>query len=264
MRLAWAFVRRDLLIAASYRANFAFALAGGVVTVTAFYFLAKLVGPAPVLRRYGADYFSFALLGLAIASCLRTLQATFAQRVREFQIDGSLEVLLAAPLSTFRIISYLAIYPVLAAMLKAGGLVVLGAMAFGAHLKINPLGFCATLVFALLPFAALGLLSAAVVLIFKRSDPVTYLLDTANYILCGVIYPVEVLPAPLQSLAKLLPATHALSALRAAGLSDATIPSLLPAWGILAAFAALLWPAAAVALAAARRHLERTGTLPHG
>jgi ABC-2 type transport system permease protein len=103
-----------------------------------------------------------------------------------------------------------------------------------------------------------------VVLIFKRSDPVTYLLDTANYILCGVIYPVEVLPAPLQSLAKLLPATHALSALRAAGLSGAGIPSLLPAWGILAAFAALLWPAAAVALAAARRHLERTGTLPHG
>ena len=264
MRLAWAFVRRDLLIAASYRANFAFALAGGVVTVTAFYFLAKLVGPAPVLRRYGADYFSFALLGLAIASCLRTLQATFAQRVREFQIDGSLEVLLAAPLSTFRIIGYLAIYPVLAAILKAVGLVVLGAMAFGAHLKINPLGFSATLVFALLPFAALGLLSAAVVLIFKRSDPITYLLDTANYILCGVIYPVEVLPAPLQSLAKLLPATHALTALRAAGLSDAGIPSLLPAWGILAAFAAFLWPTAAVALAAARRHLERTGTLPHG
>ena len=264
MRLAWAFIRRDLLIAASYRANFLFALAGGVVTITAFYFLAKLIGPAPLLERYGADYFSFVLLGLAIASCLRTLQATFAQRVRESQVDGSLEVLLGAPLSTFRVVSYLAAYQVLASILKACGLVLLGAVAFGARLRINPWGFGATLLFAALPFGALGLLSAAVVLVFKRSDPITYVLDTANYLLCGVIYPVEVLPPPLQWFSKLLPATHALAALRAAALSSAPIQGLLPAWGILTAFALVLWPAAAAALAFARRHLEQTGTLPHG
>jgi len=138
-----------------------------ILAITAFYFLAKLIGPAPLLGRYGADYFSFVLLGLAIASCLRTLQATFAQRRRESQVDGSLEVLLGAPLSTSRIVGYLAVYPVLAAILKASGLVLLGAVAFGARLKINALGFGATLLFAALPFGALGLFSAAVVLIFK-------------------------------------------------------------------------------------------------
>src|SRR5262249_29767622 len=138
--------------------------------------------------------FSFALVGLAIASCLRTLQATFAQRVRESQIDGSLEVLLAAPLSTFRIVGYLAVYPILAAILKACGLVLLGAVAFGARLRINALGFGATLLFAALPFGALGLLSAAVVLVFKRSDPVTYVLDTATYLSAASSIPSKCCP----------------------------------------------------------------------
>ncbi len=259
--LLWAFIRRDMRIASSYPANFLLVVVGGFISLTVFYFLAKTVGEPAALHRFGFDYFSFALIGIAIATCLRAMQTSFATRVREAQADGSLEILLAAPLPTFQIIGCLALFPVASAFLRSLALVVCGGF-LGARLALNPLAFVATLVISMVPFAALGLISAALVLVFKRADPFAFALDAASYLLCGVIYPVDVLPPVLQWASKLLPATYAISALRASGLRTAGVAQVLPAWGALAVFAILLWPAAAGALTWARRRTEQTGTLP--
>jgi ABC-2 type transport system permease protein len=102
-----------------------------------------------------------------------------------------------------------------------------------------------------------------VVFTFKRADPFAFALDMLTYLLSGVIYPVEVLPSTLQSVSRLLPATYAISALRAAGLEHAPIRQLLPAWAALAVFAIGLWPLASAALNWSRKRAEQTGTLPH-
>lgn len=256
-----AFVRRDLKIAASYPANFGLVVVSGAISLTVFYFLSKMVGQPPALQRFSSDYFSFALIGVAIATCLRAMQTSFATKVREAQADGSLEILLAAPLPTFQIIGCLALYPVASALLRALALL-LGGSLLGARLALNPVGFFATLLVAMIPFAALGLISAAFVLAFKRADPFSFALDALSYLLCGVIYPVEVLPPTLQWASRLLPATYAISALRASGLHSARLGQLLPAWAALAVFSIVLWPTAAGILAWARRRAEQTGTLP--
>lgn len=262
MRLLLAFLRRDFKIAASYRLSFVFLVAGGFVTLTTFYFLARTVGDAPVLKaRYGADYFSFALVGLATAAALRALQTSFAQRLREAQTDGSLEALLSAPLSTFRVVAMLAAYPIVSALVRALALLGIGAWWFGAALHIDPLAFALVLALGLLSFGALGLLSAAFVLTFKRGDPFSYFLDVATYLLSGVIYPVEVLPPFLQWAGRFLPSTWALHGLRAAGLQGAGVGALRETLLVLVLFSVVLWPVAWAALALSRRHAERSGTL---
>jgi ABC-2 type transport system permease protein len=265
VRLLLAFLGRDLRIAASYKLGFVFMAVGGLVTLTVFHFIAKTFGDAPLLvQHYGAGYFSFALLGIVVASSLRALQTSFAARLRETQTDGSLEVLLAAPRSTFSVVCGLAAYPIVNGLARAAGLLVLGALFFDARLKVNPVAFACVLLMAMAAFAALGLLSAAFVLVFKRGDPFTFALDTATYLLAGVVYPVQVLPPALQFASRLLPATYALEGLRAAGLKGASVSEVLPSLGALALFCAVLWPASALALTLARRHVERTGTLPQG
>jgi ABC-2 type transport system permease protein len=261
LRLLAAFIRRDFRIAASYPAQFPMVALGGVFSLTLFYFLAKVVGQPPALRKYGHDYFSFALMGIAVATCLRATQTSFARRLREAQVDGSLEVLLAAPLPTFQVIGCLAAFPICSALLRSIALVLLG-LPFGARLSVNPAAFGVTLILALFAFGALGLISAAFVLTFQKADPFAFALDMASYLLCGVIYPVEVLPPLLRSVSRLLPATYALEALRAAGLENAPIQQLLPAWAALGAFAIGLWPAASAAVSWARKRAERVGTLP--
>ncbi|MBX5484758.1 MAG: ABC transporter permease [Myxococcaceae bacterium] len=262
MRLLWAFLRRDLKIAASYRLSFVFMVAGAFVTLTTFYFLARTFGQTPLLQdRYGADYFSFALMGLATASALRALQTSFAARLRQAQVDGSLEVLLSAPLSTFRVVTLLAAWPIGSALVRALGLIALGTLLFGARLHLDPLAFALVLALGLASFGALGLLSAAFVLTFKRGDPFSYFLDVATYLLSGVVYPVEVLPGWLRFAGRLLPSTWALHGLRAAGLQGAGLGELSGTLGVLVAFSAVLWPVAWWAISASRRHAERVGTL---
>jgi ABC-2 type transport system permease protein len=264
MRLLLAFLRRDLQIATAYRLNALLLVSGGLFTLTLFHFLARTVGDAPLVRgRYGADYFSFALVGLATAVLLRALQMGFSGAVRAAQNDGSLEPLLGAPLSTLRVLTLMGAWPVANALLRSVGLLALGALLFGARLNLHPAAFVLTLALSALTFCALGLLSAAFVLVFKRGDPFTYALDALSYLFAGVLYPTDVLPPLLRAAARLLPATHALHGLRESALRGASPTQLLPTWMALSAFCLVLWPLAAWALSAARRHVEQAGTLPH-
>ncbi len=264
MRLLLAFLRRDWELATAYRLNALLLASGGLFTLTLFYFLARTVGEAPSVRgRYGVDYFSFALVGLATAALLRALQRGFSGAVRSAQNDGSLEPLLGAPLSTLHVITLLGAWPVASALLRALGLLGFGALLFGARLQVHPTAFLLTLALTALTFCALGLLSAAFVLVFKRGDPFTYALDSLSYLFAGVLYPTEVLPPLLRAGSRLLPATHALHGLRASALQGAGPAELWSTWATLLAFCLLLWPLAALALSTARRHVERVGTLPH-
>lgn len=262
MRKLLAFMLRDVRIARSYKLNFVLALGAGVVTLTSVYFLARTVGEAGVFRHhYGVDYFSFALVGVAVVGSLRALQTSFAQRLRETQVDGSLEVLFGAPISTLGVVAGLAAFPILMAL--TGGLLLLGFGAvFGATLHVNPASLLLTLALSALTFIPVGLLSAAYTLVFKRGDPFTYALDALSYLVSGVIYPVEVLPRFLRVLALCLPTTHAIAALRGATLQAATPAALGGRFLALGLFAAVLWPLATTCLTLARRHVERTGTLP--
>jgi ABC-2 type transport system permease protein len=264
MRLVLAFLRRDLQILTAYRLNALLLLSGALFTLTLFYFLARTVGEAPVVRgRYGADYFSFALVGLATAALLRALQTGFSNAVRAAQNDGSLEPLLGAPLSTVHVVTLMGAWPVANALLRAVGLLALGALLFGARLHLHPVSFVLTLLLSALTFCALGLLSAAFVLVFKRGDPFTYALDALSYLFAGVLYPTDVLPPLLRTMGRLLPATHALHGLRESALRGLGPGELLPTWATLFIFCLVLWPLAAWALSAARRHVEQAGTLPH-
>ena len=96
-----AFVRRDLLDAASYKAAFAYQVITLLSSVLTVYFLSRMVGGAdvPSLRPYGGDYFTFALIGVAFADYLAVSLASFSSGLRLAQRSGTLEAMLATPAS---------------------------------------------------------------------------------------------------------------------------------------------------------------------
>jgi ABC-2 type transport system permease protein len=264
MRRLFAFLKRDFLIAASYKLNSALALLGGLMTLTLLYFLSKTMGAVPLLKNtYGMSYFAFSLVGVAVAAALQSFQTSFSRKLRETQMDGSLETLLCAPISTLGVVSMLALYPMLQALLSALLLLAAGQfLPFGAQLSIQPFPFAVTLLVSSLPFTALGLLSAAFVMVFKRGDPFTYAVDIASYLVAGILYPREVLPSFLRTAARFVPASYAVDGLRLASGRHAPLSAFLPIWGALLLFAAVLWPVAGLSLFLSRRHVERVGTLP--
>lgn len=259
MRTLVAFLRRELRIELSYASTWVFAALSGGVTLAAMFFLSRAFGGQGWLLRLGRDYFSFGVIGIAVSASLRSMQTSFASRLREAQSDGSLEVMLATPLSTVGVIAGLAAYPILSGLVREALFLAAAWALFGAHLSIQWVSLVAILAVSTVAFAAIGLLSAGFVLIARRSDPFSYLLDSATYLLSGVLYPVEVLPSFLQGVSKLLPATYAIRAMRAAALDAAPLSAVGPDVGALALYALVLWPLAAFALGRARMYVENRG-----
>jgi len=262
-RVALAFLRRDLLIEASYRANFLFGLSGLLLRIGLFFFLARMV--ARLAPGLGEGYFPFVLSGLAVSELMAEALHGFGRRVRAAQTLGTLEAVLATPISPAEAILSPALLPLGAALARGG--VYLGVALLATANAPSPLqlitGAAAYLVGAAV-FVALGVLSASLTLLLKRGDPLGAGLAALSTLLSGVYYPVSVLPAPLQSVAQWLPMTHALEALRAGmGAGGGVESEGGRAWLILSLLALGLLPLSLLAFAAATRRARREGSLCH-
>src|SRR4029077_18190956 len=120
---------------------------------------------------------------------------------------------------------------------------VLGAALFGAN--FSHANWPAALVLTFLTLLALsgwGFLSAAFVLMFKRAEPLSWLVDVTLFMLAGVYFPVQVIPWGLRVFAYLLPLSYSLEALRFALMRGDTLADLWQYAAVLAGFTALLLP----------------------
>jgi ABC-2 type transport system permease protein len=264
--LLWvrAFLRRDLLTEISYRANFLFGLAGGLFAILTFFFLSQVVeSAAPGLSHYRGGYFPFVLVGLAVTAFLNEALTGFARRVRQAQLLGTLEAVLATPIPPAVAILCQAVHPLFGAALRASLYLLFGAILFGAEMATGNLPAAAlALALGVVCFGALGILSASATMVLKRGDPIAWAIGGLSVLLGGVYYPVEVLPPELATVAQALPMTHTLRALREALLGDGGA-ALMGALATLAIFAAVLVPLSLVTFAWAVRRARREGSLTH-
>lgn len=259
IRLFQAILRRDLLEAATYKTYVLSRIFGLVGLLFSAFFVARTFAAhePPSLSGQGG-YFGFLVVGVMASDLAWALFAGPADRVRQAQLAGTLEAELASPVPTPLWLLAQSLFPVLGALLRAS----LGASLALAAVGVFPeparwpglLAAVALTLAALLPF---GLVGGALTLVLKRSDPIGRGLHAASMLLSGVAYPVEVLPAPLQSLAEALPTTHALRALRGALFGEVPTSALVILSGFAVAGALLALPA----IRALDRAARRRGTL---
>jgi ABC-2 type transport system permease protein len=136
-----------------------------------------------------------------------------------------------------------------------------GALIFGLKFAGNPLAALLVVALTTLSFAAVGILSAAFTVVFKRGDPFRVLVGGASFLIGGVIYPVEILPDWIGAVAELLPITHGARALRGLLLDGRDLSGFGSELAVLAAFALVGIPLAIFAFARAVRWAKREGSL---
>jgi len=261
-----AFVRRDLLIAAGYRLQFATQFIGILVSTFMFFTLSKLVGQnsAPSLAPYGGDYFSFLLIGIALSDFMFVSVSTFGQEIRKAQTVGTFEAMLVTPTSIPTILFSSYLYTFFRTALRIVLYFVIGWLFFG--FQAHPaylLRFFATVIVAIMPFWGIGLLSAAFIIVFKQGSPINWLVGTFSGLLAGVMYPVAVLPGWLQPLADFIPLTHGLEAVRRVLLDGAGFADIASELIILTAFSIVLLGLGLAAVYWSLRIARRDGTLLH-
>jgi len=257
---------RDLAIARSYRAVFALELLETLFGVAAFYYLSRFID-TPDLQRLlpqGGSYFAFVLVGFAFFDYLNVAINALDRSLEEARSNGTLEYLLVTQTSLPVILAGSALYPFVLLSLRTVVYLGWGMLFFGFPAgQADWPGAVLVLAVSILAFAGLGVLSASYLLIFKRGNPVKWLFLGVAGLVSGVMYPVNVLPAPLQWIARLVPVTYSLEAMRAAVLGHASIAELWPSLRILLVFAAVLLPVSFAAFSWALRRTKITGTLTH-
>jgi ABC-2 type transport system permease protein len=97
----------------------------------------------------------------------------------------------------------------------------------------------------------------------KRVGALLSLIAAAFTLLGGVLYPISVLPRPLQLVAQALPMVHGLDGVRLALVDNPDLGAIGRDALILAVFAAALLPAALQGFRMAVRRGRQTGSLSH-
>jgi ABC-2 type transport system permease protein len=257
VRQALAFARRDFVTDFTYRLSFAIGVANAAFAVGTYYFLSRLIGGQPG----GYDAFAFLLTGVVLNGAASAAIACYALAIRDAQQTGTLPVLVVSPVSAARLIALSSAYPMLRAVIE-GTIDLFAGVLLGLSLSsANVPG--AVLVFALsmAAFSALGVLSAACIVVWKRGDPIPWLIGAASWLLGGVFYPVDQLPSWLQGFSWFLPITYALEALRPALLGGVGFVEVLRRATPLLLLAAVLVPSSLLAFTWAIERARREGTL---
>jgi ABC-2 type transport system permease protein len=264
MNKLFAFLKKDLLVTLSYRFNLLLSLLGIFLSVTMFYFIGRTFSGtlSPYLGRYGGDYFPYVLIGIAVSNFVTVGLSALSDQVRSAQVEGTLEALLSTPTSIYAVLIGNSAWSFIKALGSAIVLIAAGFLVI--HFEVSLARAAAAIGVLLLTFLAflmVGMVSASFVIIFKRGDPIGYLFGWSSFLLGGILFPVEVLPAPLQLLSRFLPITYAIEAVRNLLLARAPIASIFPQVLALFLFAVILGPVSVLLFRFAVHRARKDGNL---
>ncbi len=253
---------RDAKLALSYGPNLVLMLASVAVSVTTAYFISRAAGRNPGVDFGGVDvtYFDYLAVNLAFVRYQSTALISFADVIRDNQTTGTLEITLATPtgLPTLVLSSGLwaftfcslqtAIYLAMAGLLG---------LSF-AHVDLPLLA--SVLLLTILCSSPLGVLAAAMAIIFKKTGPIDFFMQTTTMIFGGVYLPVSALPHTLAQISWWFPISHALAAIRVA-MGHGTFASVRGDLVWLVVATVVLMPLALGVFSQAVRSAKMDGTL---
>jgi ABC-2 type transport system permease protein len=231
-----AFIRRDFLVAWSYRMGFISDLVNLVGQVVVFYFIGQLVDTSklPTFQGSSVTYFEFAAVGIALGAFIQFGLDRVSAAMRGEQLMGTLESVLVTPTSPSTVqlgsVSFDLVYIPLRTALFLGA----ATLAFGLHFSASGILPALLLLVAFIPFVwGLGVLTAAAILTFRRGAGVVGLGTVILGLLSGLYFPLNLLPSWLTAIAEENPVALAIQGMRDALLGGAGFTHIASTFAVL-------------------------------
>jgi ABC-2 type transport system permease protein len=264
LRKLLAFLRRDFLIAWSYRTSFVADVVGLGFALLSFYFVGLMIDPT-VIPEYGghrATYMEFVAIGLLFGVLVTIGLGRIATALRTEQLTGTLESVLVTPTAPAVIQLGSVVYELLYMPIRTAAFFGLIAIAFGVHVELGGVPAAALVFVCFLPFVwGLGVLSAAAALTVRRGAGGVGLAVGAMTLFSGAYFPAHLLPGWLEATVAVNPIGITLEAMRDALLGGARIADLWQDVLILLPISAVSLAVGTTAFKLALRREQRAGTL---
>lgn len=259
-----AFLRRDFLVAWSYRFAFVTDLINLAAQTLTFYFVGLMVLPTKLPEFGGArpTYMEFAAVGIGVSAFLLLGLGRVAIAVRGEQLMGTLESILMTPTTTATIQLGSVVFDLLYIPLRTGLFLLVVAATLGLDFHAAGIAPAALTLLVFIPFVwGLGILSAALTLTFRRGTGLVGLGALGLGIFSGAYFPLTLLPHWLEVASTYNPIARAMDGIRTALIGSSSWAGFGDNIAFLAplAIASLAFGLAAFRIALARE--RRLGTL---
>jgi len=262
----FAIVKKDFLVEASYKLSFALNIFSVMATLFVYFFIDRMFGHkmTKYLEEFGVNYFSYVLLSMAFFSYIGVGVGSFSARLRQEQLQGTLESLLLTPTKISTILCGMSLWNLILATFDAAIYIIMGVFLFKIDFShTNLLSAIITLILTVISFSSLGIISASFIMIFKKGNPLSWVINTSEGILGGVYFPVTVMPGWLQTLAKFLPITHAIRAMELSIYRGYSIKQLKAELVFLFMFSSVLLPLSLFVFKYTLKLCRKQGTISH-
>ena len=254
---AAAVIKKDLLTSIRYRNGLLLNAFAPVAQLVMFYYLARAVGPQ--FRPEGMPYFLFLLVGTGFYTFLLTGMHSFFRSIQESQQSGTLEVLMttATPAPQLLFLSVISVFAggVIQLLLYVGG----GLLLFRPPLHVNIAACLVVFTLSVLIAVSVGMIAAGLQIAIHKGSAALWLLGSTAWVVSGTLFPIAVLPRPIEIVAQFLPMTHSIAGMRLV-VADGS-PALIREIGMLVAFSVVLVPASVGFFAWTLRRARQFGTL---
>lgn len=215
--VAGAFMRMDSIEDISYPLSMILTQLGIIVPVFITYFVGELVGSVPEV---GDDYFTFAVIGMTVSTILGAALSGFGGSLQRAQNRGTFETLLVEPVPWTFLPFAMNLWRIVLGV-WGGALIFVVGMLLGADYTLDGIPeFLVLLVLGIFASMGIGVLSASLMVLAKRGQPVLTLYSMASSLLAGAVFSVDQLPSFLQTLSWLIPHTYVINSARAVLMED--------------------------------------------
>jgi ABC-2 type transport system permease protein len=201
-----AFFRLDAIDELSYPMSMMFRFLAPLMSVVVYFFQAEFLGRP--------DAYAATLVGISLALSLQLALTGCGNRLQQLQERGNLEPVLVEPVSWWVIPITMNMWQTLAGVVTMGLMLGTGVL-LGADLQVSGLlPFLLILTLGLIACNAVGILSASLIVLAKRSQAILGLYGLAASLLGGALFSIEVLPEWLRVFSYLVPHAYVISAAR--------------------------------------------------
>jgi ABC-2 type transport system permease protein len=206
---------KDFKIAISYKAQFVFSIISIFITILTFFLFSKLIdsGNSIYLKEY-SSYMFFLIFGVISAEISMILITNPSKNIREMQLTGVFEELIASGKNISVIILSTFVYPIVWLCLRVMVYIIAGVFIFNIELvNLSYITIISSLVFAI-SMIGVGLISISSIITIKSGNYIGTMYLSISSLLGGVAYPISVLPEKIRFMSELLPTTHFLNIFR--------------------------------------------------
>lgn len=253
-----AVLQRDLFVFVSYRTRTVSMLANVLFSTTLFYYISRLVQVETF--QSPADYFAFVVVGLVIAQVLHSTIGVAIQ-MRSELMAGTFERILQSPFGVVGGVLSMMVFPFLLSVCLAAATVIFAVALFDMPIETSTAALALPVgCLGALSFAGFGVLFAAMVMIFKQTTGIAWVITLVSLV-GGLYFPVQLFPGWIEWTSQVQPFTPTVELLRHLLSGYDMHESVATAVLKLTGFACTVLPLAILALAAATRTARRRGTI---